>query len=166
MGKDVKISISPELVKTQLQNLFDKAGAHHSELLARMIVENLVTTEVGMVQLIFAFMGVEEKLPWLIGDTCLIHPDYVSSWDCDKDKMIQDKHNMHNSHFIAKITDINMRQERNIKYEFEGLDRSSNGGGPKKITGSAPASTVKIPLGLPREPSIGEGKREGVADML
>lgn len=158
--------MSPALVQTKLQKAFEAAGEQHAELIARMITENLVTTEMGMGQLIFAFMGIEEKLPWLVGDTCLIHPDFVSSWDCDKDGMIKEGFNMSNGHFIAKISDIDMRAERNIKFTFEGYEKGNNGKTMRKITGSSPASRVKLPIGLPNTESSAEGKRENVADIL
>lgn len=167
MRHEVKITMSPALVQTKLQRAFEIAGEQHAELIARMITENLTITEMGMGQLIFAFMGIEEKLPWLVGDTCLIHPDFVSSWDMDKEAMMNDGFNMHNGHFIAKITDIDMRAERNVKFTFEGYEKGSKGTTMRKVTGSSPASRVKLPIGLPANSNpVAEGKRENVADIL
>lgn len=164
---EIKIAISPDTIKEKLKQMFDKAGEVHSELMSRMIVENLITTEVGIGQLIFAFMGIEEKLPWLVGDTCLVHPSYVSSWDCAKDEMIERAHNMHKGYFIATITDIDMRQERNIRFEMEGLEKDSkktgDGLNAKKVIGTTPAHAIKLPLDLPAKP---EEKRGDVASIM
>ena len=166
MKAEVKVTISPTLVQSKLQVVFEKAGEANAELMARMITENLATTEMGMGQLIFAFMGIEEKLPWLVGDTCLVHPDYVSSWDCDRDGMIEKGFNMHRGLFIATITDIDMRKERNIRFEFEGYEKGSGGKITKMITGTSPANRIKLPIGLPPSSTATEGKRENVADIL
>jgi hypothetical protein len=166
MKKEIKITMSPDVIKKMLEKSFRTAGELHAELIARMIVDNLATTEMGISQLIFAYMGVEEKLPWLVGDQCLVNPDYISGYYCDKDGMIAIKHNMHKGMFIAKITDIEMTKERNIKFEFEGFEKNSKG--EKKVvtvTGSAPASTIKLVLDLPSK-SNSEPKRENVADIL
>jgi hypothetical protein len=167
MKNEVKVTISPALVQSKLQAAFEKAGEVNAELMARMITENLAVTEMGMGQLIFAFMGIEEKLPWLVGDTCLVHPDFISSWDCDKDGMIKEGFNMHRSHFIATIIDIDMRVERNIRFQFEGYEKGSSSGKTlKMIKGSTPATKIKLPLGLPASSTATEGKRENVADIL
>lgn len=167
MKHEIKVTMSPALVQNKLQKAFEAAGEYHAELIARMITENLSVTEMGMGQLIFAFMGIEEKLPWLVGDTCLIHPDYIASWDSDKEGMMATGFNMHNGHFIAKITDIDMRAERNVKFTFEGYEKGSKGTTMRMITGSSPASRVKLPIGLPPSADpVAEGKRENVADIL
>jgi hypothetical protein len=164
---EIKVAISPDIIKEKLKEAFDKAGEPHGELISRMIVENLATTEVGIGQLIFAFMGIEEKLPWLVGDTCLVHPDYISSWDCAKDEMIKRGHNMHKGMFIATIKEIDMRKERNIRFELEGLEKNSSKPGgeldPRKVTGTTPAHAIRLALDLPAKP---EEKRGDVASIM
>ena len=168
MKKEIKITMSPNIVHAKLEAMFKLAGETNAELIARMIVDNLATTEMGMGQLIFAFMGIEEKIPWLVGDTCLVHPNYISSWDCDKEGMIKKGFNMHNGHFIATITDIDMRVERNIKFKFKGysIDNTTKKEIYKNMTGSCPASELKLAIGLPPTSEISGEKRENVADIL
>jgi hypothetical protein len=130
MGKTVRISIPLNMVETKLvMMLNDPNGA----LIARTILANLETTETGIHQLLMALMGVEEKLPWLIGDECLVETANINSWNCEKAAMMAAGMSMHLGHFRVKIIDINIRKEDAVRISFDGLYKSGSTVENKKI---------------------------------
>ena len=117
MKKPIKIEVNPDLVRTRLTQALANGGEPQAELVAKKIVEHLEMTEMGMTQLIFAFMGIEEKCNWIVGDECMVHLDVLTSWDFDREKTIKEGL-VHGNHIKGMITNIDMRKKKPIEFTY------------------------------------------------
>lgn len=164
MKEEVEIQISPELIQQRLRAILEKGGEPNAELVSLMIVDNLVTTDMGISQLVYAFLGIEEKLPWLVGDIVMVDASKIHSWDCEKDEMIKKGYSIHKGHFVGKIKEIDMRKRHSITFEFDGLYKPSSGIiEERKCNTRLSPSSLKFPKDLPDN---FEEKRENVASII
>lgn len=124
MNKQIEITMALSTIEKRILDALKNGNTPHSQLIAKTIVENLDTTEMGLSQLLLSFMGIEETCAWAIGDECLVHLDKLSSWRMEKEEMKSwDK--LHKGHVKGKITEIDLRKKRAITFEFDGLYKSS-----------------------------------------
>jgi len=124
MNKQIEITMALSTVEKRVSDALTNGNTPHSKLIAKVIVENLDTTEMGLSQLLLSFMGIEETCAWAIGDECLVHLDKLSSWRMEKEEMRSwDK--LHKGHVKGKIIEIDLRKKRAITFEFDGLYKST-----------------------------------------
>lgn len=143
MSEHIKLDIPISIIKERLRKVFEKSGEQHSELIIHKILSNLELTEMGLSQLLMAFMGYDEKTDWVIGDECLIHQDRISSWNCDKKETFE-KYPLYKDHVKAKIKVIDFRRRRPVTVEFQGI----YGGNDKLVSESAHLVDLKSEAGL------------------
>ena len=123
----VEIQIPIKLIQERLTNALVKGGEENGVLISKMIIENLEPTDMGISQMIMAFMGMEETTNWVVGDECMVHPDRISTWECDKEEMIKRGHSIHKDHIKGKIKNIDLRKKYAVTFEFNSLYKSSTG---------------------------------------
>jgi len=129
--KAVDLQVPISLIKQMLKEVF-AAGKHpHSELLAKIIVNNLDTTEMGLSQTIMAFMGIEETTKWVVGDETMINPKDIYAWGVDKDLM-KSEGMLHKGHIKGTIEEINMHKKRGVTFKYEGASKDSTTGEIKR----------------------------------
>lgn len=163
MSKLIEMEISPDILKNRLENLLSKAGEENAELVSRIIIENLACTELGIPQLVSAFLGVEEKHPWLVGDKVLFPFKDVYSWYCDKDAMKEKNYNLFKDHVVGYIKEINPRKKEGVQFQFDCIKNDGNGKLVfEKCTMQVSIKKIKFPKDLP---SDFEQKRENVASI-
>lgn len=120
MKKDIEIQISLDVVKQKLKSALEKGGEPHAELITKMIVENLEISEMGISQLLLAFMGIEETTSWVVGDECMVHPDKISSYSWERD-LTEKAVPFYKGHVKGKITAINLRKKKPVTFGFTGI---------------------------------------------
>ena len=113
---DIKVPLA--LLEKQLQEMLQNDNA---KLIAKIIISNLAGTEVGLSQLLMAFMGMKEEAKWLIGDELLLDPKHLRSWEIDKDDMVEKKMSMHKNKFKVTIKAIDMTKLNNMRVVFPGI---------------------------------------------
>ena len=127
MKKSTEIYIPIKLIQERLTKALVKGGEENAVLISKMIIKNLEHSDVGISQLTMAFMGMEETTNWVIGDECMVHPDRISTWECDTKEMLEKGHSIHKGHVKGVIKSIDMQKKYNVAFEFQGLYKSSTG---------------------------------------
>lgn len=117
MSKTVEIMVSLATIQEKLQDSLRKSGDPNADLIARKIIENLELTEMGLSQLLQAYLGIEEKTPWVVGDECLVDPEKIHRWNWDEDASIK-KYPLHKGCIKGKIKELDLRKRSSVVFEF------------------------------------------------
>ena len=67
--------------KELIQSLEGALSKHpHSDIMARVIVENLAKSQVGIDQLLKSFLGIEPKALFNVGDKVWVNVKHLPTW--------------------------------------------------------------------------------------
>lgn len=116
------ISVSASEIEDWLvNNISDK----NKKLIAKVIIQNLKTTEVGIEQLYKAINGMERKYKFAKGQEIWINYDKTYNWRYDKDKMIQ-ANLIYQDKVKATIIDIRpwLKEPYRISYKY--IEKTDN----------------------------------------
>lgn len=125
---DVKISI--ESVAENLRKLINSG---HSQLITKTIINNLMTTDVGLEQLYKAINGIEDKLRFKIGDKVRIELDSLSTWNFDKKKTAESDY-VFQGRMLGVITEIFPCKKYAYNISYTAIEV---GGEPKELNTAA-----------------------------
>jgi hypothetical protein len=78
---DVKVTV--ESIRDSLRK---RIVSENSKLLTDVIIGNLNTSEVGMTQLFKALSGIEDTIPYKVGDFLMVKISPLYGWKFDKEK--------------------------------------------------------------------------------
>lgn len=120
MKKDIEIQISLDVIKQKLKIALEKGGEPHAELVTKIMVENLELTEMGISQLLMAFMGIERQISWVVGDECMVHPDKITSYSWERD-LTEKAVPFYKGYVKGKILTIDLRKKKSITFGFTGI---------------------------------------------
>ena len=123
MDKQVEIPISLSIIKDRLKNIFKSGGEPYPDLVTDVIIDNLETTEKGLTQLLLAFMGIQEKTAWVVGDECMVYPDKIPSYYYER-KETEEAGLLYKGHLKGTIMDIDFTKKKSIKFRFRGMYKS------------------------------------------
>lgn len=114
--KTFNIEISIDTLKKRIEKVFVSSKEPHAKLLSKMIMANLTETEVGIKQVFLAFLGIEETIPYMVGDNIIVNSDYLPTWRWNKERM---KELIVNKTLKAKITEIYPHKNFNIGLSYQ-----------------------------------------------
>lgn len=154
-----ELLMSLATIKEKLMKTLSKGGEPHAELISKQIIENLSTTEMGLTHLIYAFMGIEEKLKWVVGDECMVPIKGISSWGSDFAAMDREGMIQH-GHVKCTIANINLRKKRSVTVKFDGIYTLSTGPEERRSISAAVHASSLVPK------SDLKLERPDIADLL
>lgn len=122
MEGHITVKITHSQIRTMLAAIIGSASAN-SQLLAKVICDNLAGTEIGMDNLYLALNGVETKFKYRVGETIQVNRTSCYSWKVDFDKM-NSLGLMTNDKVRAEIVKIHpyKRQPYEITYQYYSKD--------------------------------------------
>lgn len=119
-------SFSVEVTVQELELLLKNAlkSSPHSEILTKIIIHNLDTTQVGIVQLFKALNGIDNETKWKVGMNVLVNENNIYSSSIDKPKM-KELGMIHKGWIKAHITSINIYNSYPVTVDIIAISTST-----------------------------------------
>lgn len=125
MKKTVDITMSLDILQARLVKALVKGGEPHAELVVKQILTNLELTEMGLAQLVYAFMGVEDELKWIAGDECMVSMEKFTRWQFEKAET-EEAGLVYKGHMKGVVHSIDMRKKLSVEFKFTGIYSSGS----------------------------------------
>jgi len=104
--------------KQLIESLEGALSRHpHSDIMARVIVENLIKSQVGIDQLIKSFMGIEPKALFNVEDKVWVNVKHLPTWRMNREAM-QEKGIIFQDCILCTIVEIDLYTSCPIKVEY------------------------------------------------
>ena len=142
---DVKVTV--ESIRDSLRK---RIVSENSKLITDVIIGNLSITEVGLRQLFKALSGVEESVPYKVGDFVMVRIDPLYGWKFDKDKT-KEAGLIIQGRVRAQIMAIKQYQDAAIELKYNVLDSN---GGPIEVTSPVRMNELCLEDEWPGEPEL------------
>lgn len=133
----IEVKVTVESIRDSLRK---RIVSENSKLITDVIIGNLSVTEVGMRQLFKALSGVEESVPYKVGDFVMVKIEPLYSWKFDKDKT-KEAGLIIQGRVRAQIISIKPYQDAAVELKYSVLDSA---GGPIDVV--SPVRMVELCL--------------------
>lgn len=118
----IEVKVTVESIRDSLRK---KIVSENSKLITDVIIDNLSITEVGLKQLFRALSGIEDKIPYKVGDFVMVKIDPLYSWKFDKVKtreaglIVQER-------LRAQIISIKPYHDASLEIQYDVLDSNED----------------------------------------
>jgi len=116
----IEVKVTVESIRDSLRK---RIVSENSKLITDVIISNLSVTEVGIKQLFKALNGIEESVPYKVGDFVMVKIEPLYGWKFDKDKT-KEAGLIIQGRLRAQIIAIKLYQDAAVELKYSVLDSS------------------------------------------